>query len=437
MEIAKTNKIEKKFKLESLKNYLLISLSVFLPISIYLTDLIIIILFAIWILSGKFKKKLEIIINNPILKSCILFFLYFLLSHLWGGENIFNQTTKKQLLILLLPILCTLNFEEKYYNLVKYGFILGLLCNVILSFFTVIFPKNLLFKKGHYEDVNFAHGFLDHFDYSIFLCFGLLVILSLINSKNFKYYVIIILLFIITLINSYGRIGIVSFYIFFPICIYSLTKGKTRILLLTSFIVISTISFKVFKPFQNRVNQTIENVKLIRSPLTLEQKIELDALYLSQKNSETKEFYIEKILNDKSWVDYINKKKPEYETSIGKRYSYIKNVYELSKETPFYGFGANQFQKIYSNKFDDSKTKHPHNNYLFILIELGLAGLFFLLLIFFYQILDFFKSEKKEFLKLTFPLFFIFIMFLDNYFLNHNTLVFFCLFSFIIYSKKS
>ena len=290
MEIAKTNKIEKKFKLESLKNYLLISLSVFLPISIYLTDLIIIILFAIWILSGKFKKKLEIIINNPILKSCILFFLYFLLSHLWGGENIFNQTTKKQLLILLLPILCTLNFEEKYYNLVKYGFILGLLCNVILSFFTVIFPKNLLFKKGHYEDVNFAHGFLDHFDYSIFLCFGLLVILSLINSKNFKYYVIIILLFIITLINSYGRIGIVSFYIFFPICIYSLTKGKTRILLLTSFIVISTISFKVFKPFQNRVNQTIENVKLIRSPLTLEQKIELDALYLSQKNSENKEF---------------------------------------------------------------------------------------------------------------------------------------------------
>ena len=136
-------------------------------------------------------------------------------------------------------------------------------------------------------------------------------------------------------------------------------------------------------------------------------------------------------------MDYINKKKPEYETSIGKRYSYIKNVYELSKETPFYGFGANQFQKIYSNKFDDSKTKHPHNNYLFILIELGLAGLFFLLLIFFYQILDFFKSEKKEFLKLTFPLFFIFIMFLDNYFLNHNTLVFFCLFSFIIYSKKS
>ncbi len=429
--------MEKKITLERLKNYLIISLSIFLPISIYLTDLIIIILFTIWILSGEIKEKIKIIFNNPILKSCILFLLYFLISHFWGGDNIFNETTKKQILILLLPILWTLNFEKKYYNLVKYGFIFGLFCNVILSFFTIIFPKNFLFKKGHYEDVNFAHGFLDHFDYSIFLCFGLFVILSLINSRNFKYYVPVILLFIITLINSYGRIGILSFYIFFPIYIYTLSEGKNRILLLISFVVISVISFEMFNPFQNRINQTIENVKLIKSPLTLEQKIELDATYLSQKNSESKEFYIEKILNDKLWVDYIDKKKPEYETSIGKRYSYLMNVYKLSKETPLYGFGANQFQKIYSYKFNDTKTKHPHNNYLFVLIELGLAGLFFLLLIFFYQILDFFKSEKKEFLKLIFPLFFILIMFLDNYFLNHNTLVFFCLFSFIIYSKKS
>ena len=113
MEITKINRIEKKFKLENLKNYLLISLSVFLPISIYLTDLIIIILFAIWILNGKIKKKLKIIMSNPILKSCILFFLYFLLSHFWGGESVFNKTTQKQLLILLLPVVCaflTTNF---------------------------------------------------------------------------------------------------------------------------------------------------------------------------------------------------------------------------------------------------------------------------------------------------------------------------------------
>ena len=103
----------------------------------------------------------------------------------------------------------------------------------------------------------------------------------------------IILVFIITLINSYGRIGIVSFYIFFPICIFLLTKGKTRILTLTSFVFITIICFKVFEPFQSRINQTIENVKLIKSPLTLEEKIELDALYLSEKNSETKEFYID------------------------------------------------------------------------------------------------------------------------------------------------
>ena len=97
------------------------------------------------------------------------------------------------------------------------------------------------------------------------------------------------------------------FTFFFQFVFIYLQKGKTRFLTLTSFVFISIICFKVFKPFQSRINQTIENVKLIKSPLTLEEKIELDALYLSQKNSETKEFYIEKILSDKSWVDYIDK----------------------------------------------------------------------------------------------------------------------------------
>ena len=105
MELTKSSRIGKKITLEKLKNYLIISLSIFLPISIYLTDLIIIILFTIWILSGEIKAKIKIIFNNPILKSCILFLLYFLISHFWGGDNIFNETTKKQILILLLPVL--------------------------------------------------------------------------------------------------------------------------------------------------------------------------------------------------------------------------------------------------------------------------------------------------------------------------------------------
>ena len=116
-----------------------------------------------------------------------IFFVFPFLSHFWGGESIFNQTTQKQLLILLLPVLWTLNFDKKYYDLVKYGFILGLLCNVILSFFTVIFLKTP-YSRGGIMKTLILHGFLDHFDYSIFLCFGLLVILSLINSRNYKYF---------------------------------------------------------------------------------------------------------------------------------------------------------------------------------------------------------------------------------------------------------
>ena len=32
-------------------------------------------------------------------------------------------------------------------------------------------PKNPFFKTGHYDSSLFLHGFLDHFDYSLFLAF--------------------------------------------------------------------------------------------------------------------------------------------------------------------------------------------------------------------------------------------------------------------------
>ena len=227
-------------------NYLLVLLSFFITISIYVTDIIIILLCLSWLIGGDLKRKVKHILYNPITCATICFFIYFLLSYFWSDAAVWNNTTKKQLLILLLPILYTLDFNQNYIEKAKYGFLLGLCLNIVLSIFTYIIPLNSLFKTGHYPNDVFAHGFLDHFDYSLFLCFGIFLILTFLNrKKTYLLYIIMAIFFLIALLNSYGRIGIICFFIFSPIILLTFKRVKWRFLL----IIIDNSVFKENKVF--------------------------------------------------------------------------------------------------------------------------------------------------------------------------------------------
>jgi O-antigen ligase len=428
---------------QDLNNYLLLLLGFFISISIYVTDLIILLFCVSWLLSGNLGVKVKSILTNPITCSAICFFIYFLFSHLWSHENIFNTLAQKQSLLLLLPILYTLNFENKYIENTKYTFLIGLFINILFSIMQYFTPLKYLVKTGHYDDEIFARGFLDHFDYAVFLCFGIFLIFSLmIKHKKYISYLLLVIIFFIALINSYGRIGIVSFLIFFPFFLYTVEKSK-YIYFIISIVTLLFITVGSFSssPFNNRIQNTIRSIELLQDPPSLEEKIELDAIYLAKKDSTQlgKEYFKNQILKDKLWIESIENKKPQYETSLGQRYIFIKNSIQLISERPVFGFGANKFQIVYNRRFpnkSDDITTHPHNNFIFIMIELGIVGVIFLLSIFYFHLKKFWLSKEKSFITFLLPTFFLFIMLFDNYFLNHNTLALFCLFSFIFYSNK-
>ena len=423
---------------QNINNYLLLALSFFITISIYISDIIILLLILSWIVGGNFKHKIKSIFSSRLMTSVICFLIYFLVGYFWSESNIWNPVTKKQLLIILLPVLYTLDFNPIYINKSQHAFILGLILNIILSIITIYMPENPLFKTGHYDASLFLHGFLDHFDYSIFLCFGILLLFSHLNKSNLLSNLILIIIFLCALLNSYGRIGIVSFFIFFPIMILISKRAAESYYILTFVMLFGLISYHLFSPLNNRVNETLHNIKLLYSNPSLEEKIENDAMYLASKNdSLSKEDFMKKIKNNPTWIEAINNKQPKYETSMGKRYLYAKNSILLIKEKPIFGYGPNQFQKLYKDYFSTNHpVYHPHNNFIFILTELGIVGLVLLLHIFYCQIKHFFRNKKQQILELIFPIYFLFIMLFDNYFINHNTLVFFCLFSFLIYSNK-
>jgi len=275
----------------------------------------------------------------------------------------------------------------------------------------------------------------------VFLCFGIILLLSLkVNKKYYIMYLLFILIFLTGLFNSWGRVGIIAFFIFSPIIIFLFKRKKLHFLTLFIMICYSIFSYYTFMPFKNRIISTVKNVEKIYSPPSHEQKIKEDAIYLANQDTlKTLQEEIERIKKDTTWINNIKNKTPQYNTSIGQRYIWVKRSWELIKEKPFFGFGANTFTKVYLNNFYEKELNnhtHPHNNFIFILVELGCVGLGFLTLIFYWQIRSYFLNKKMNFIQVIFPLFFLFIMLFDNYFLNQNTLIFFCLFTFIIYKKS-
>ena len=202
-------------------------------------------------------------------------------------------------------------------------------------------------------------------------------------------------------------------------------------------ILFTVLSYYIFPPFNQRIMESYNNINQIIQPLSLEQKIEIDANYLYNNNKTfSKEYYYHKIISDSTWVAHIDNKYPEYETSIGKRYIYIKNSIQLIKNKPLFGAGAHQFKQLYAANFHEPDTAHPHNNFLFILVELGIVGFFIFITIFISQIQYFTSPYNLSFMQLILPLLFIVIMFVDNYFLNHNTLALWCVFTFIFLEKN-
>ena len=419
---------------KSINNYLLLAFSFFITTSYFaITNIIIVLFFTSWIIGPHYLKKVKFIIQTPFTLSILLFITYVLLSTIWSSESLLNDTTQKQFLIFLLPVLLTIRFSHNFLEKAKWGFILGLTCNVLLSIMTLFLPGNSFFKDGHYKDAIFAHGFIDHFDYSIFLCFGLILILQFITiyKQHRVKLILLFILFFITLLNSYGRVGMISFIIFFPIVLYHKIKIKALYIIFI-LLVMTLLSYYIFQPFQNRVAQTIYEINILYNGMTLDEKITKDAEYLHAQNSTySKDYYISKIKEDVDWIKAIDNKSPQYHTSIGKRYLYIKNSMAIISNHWLFGVGAGGFSKAYLGN-NSKKESNPHNNYLFIIMELGIIGLLLMLSILYIQIRTFFLN-KNNILKFIFPILFLVIMLFDIYMVNPNTLAFFCLFSFIIY----
>jgi O-antigen ligase len=380
--------------------YLFIALFFTLPITVAGSNLFAYLLVLLWLFSGNYKDKFNIIKNNKVAVASIVFFLLHIVGMLWTSDIEWGGHIVKKMMkfFILLPIFITIAKKE---NIHKYiiAFLAAMTISEVLSYMVWLemIPP---FKNATIYNPT---PFMSHISYNPFLTIAIYLVLNklLFDKTLTKFSKYLYAIFAITMsINMFitgGRAGQVMYFAMLVILIFQYFDKKFIKAFVLSVLIIPTIFISAYsnsKIFKDRVNLAVQNV-----------------------------------------VNYD--KNPE--TSVGLRIHFAENSLKIIKKHPIIGAGTGDFVSEYKKvSVSNIKTpSQPHNMYLLVLSQLGIIGLISMLSIFYYQLKQSVKIKDKlnKNIAVVMPLLFLIIMLSDSYLLGHSTTILFIIFSAFLYKN--
>jgi O-antigen ligase len=391
-----------------LKGILLISLAFCLPISIFVTDVLVFALALLWLVDGNFSVKWKKIKGSKWMLSLVVLFAVYLLGMLWGTNHSNGSwILQKSAILLLLPILYSYDFSDKQIKNSLYAFVLSMTLSSVIALLINLKWIKHLFKYSDIFAKSWSNSaFMPYTDHNVFLAFTILICLiyglySLKDKRQFFPIILVVIVCLLSLFTEKGRAGQLVFLIGTTIFLI-ITFWNKKLWLAISFLSIISIvllSYNFSSTFNQRINSSLVN---------------------SQQLDE------------------------ESTNSLNTRYFLFKYSLDKIKERPVMGFGTGSFVQEFSSISEHATKilegdihKTPHNNYLFVWFELGLIGLLLFISIFYFQIKEVYKKPLGK-LRIIMPIMFLVIMMFDTYFQNHNSAVLYAYlsFAFTYYSFK-
>ena len=350
-------------------NYLSVIYAFLLPISRGGISILTALLFILWIFSEDFKNKIEFLKSNKTIIYLFAFIGFSLLSLLWSSNMSSGLYYIRKYWYFLTIIVIASSVEKKYLHYMVSAFLSGMLISEIISygvFFELWSLKN--------ATVDFPNPFMSHIQYSMFLAFTSLLLLSRIfYEKSLNLKIIYSMFFLMTTANLFinaGRTGQAAFAFSLFIVGFLHVKNKLVAFLGMSVLLFGILftSYTISPNFKARVDIGVEDIKKIVS-------------------------------------------KEDYCSSIGLRFAVWQIGGEIFLDNPIFGIGVTNDMNTLKQKID---SKHPnmkcakimpsyHNFYIQTAVHLGLIGLILYLMIF-YSLL---KSGIKN--KFFFDLSIIFV----------------------------
>jgi O-antigen ligase len=104
-----------RFDLDKTYQYLLIALAFLIPLTVFGSNLIIVIIVLLWLCSGNYKSKYNEIIGSKLLIASIVFYILHIIGIFWTDDLQwgFHVLHKMWYFLLFLPILFTI-VQRKY-----------------------------------------------------------------------------------------------------------------------------------------------------------------------------------------------------------------------------------------------------------------------------------------------------------------------------------
>ena len=369
-------------KIIKIQTFFFILLGIAIPTSIAASGIIMGILALLWILEGGFNKKFKQIILSKWMLAILVLIVFYGIAMLWGNNH--NNSLwifQKISLLLMFIVFATSNFEQKAFRIGTVAFLISTFLSALLAIaidLKIIQELHNYCSMISYNKIDYKAAFIKYNYHNLLLAFSALVCFYLLIEKKTKYPITIflgILIYSWSIFWEAGRAGHLVFILFFLVySLYYIKKKPTIILGLLAFLsTLLIVAYNLSHPFKVRVDEGLETV--------------------------------------------FNKgKRPGMQKDI--RYVFVQESLNYIQEKPILGYGTGSFGTIFKKEV---KTGHhfythttPHNNYLYVLFELGLVGLVLFLSIFYFQIRELLEF-KDAFHRIILPLMFMVIMLVDSY----------------------
>ncbi len=340
----------RQFNTNQMIQYFAIAYAFVLPLSRAGISFFTALLFFLWIIDGNVLNKIKQIFKSQVVRVLILFITFYFLSLLWA-DNVTHSLHYIQRHWHILPLFVLMfSIKKEYIPKVLSAFILGMFISEIISY-GVFFE---LWHIGKSTPEN-PSPFMHHIEYSIFLAFTALILLSRIFNEMVLKYKLFYIFFFITISGNLflnaGRTGQFAFILGLFVLAFLKFENKLKALFISSIltIMILGIAFNISETFQSRI-----------------------------------------ILGKKNIVHVIEDK--DYCTSWGGRVGAWIISKDIIVEHPLVGAGLvdnmKLFHQIIDTKYPEMKCMHKdfhhiHNQFLQILTQSGLIGLAIFLTIFY------------------------------------------------------
>lgn len=372
------------------------------PMWVVADSILVVLLVLCWAACGQWRERFRRIITNPVALSALLVFGWLLAGSFWGLGSLDDRmlAVKKYADLLLIPLLISMAINAQERNRALLALAVSLVVTLVLS---LVLSAGILLPNSVALNCNPSNPcvFKKHTTHNVLMAFGALLFAVLAWKSQDRWqrwgWGLISVLAAINVLMVHGRTGYVVLAGLAMLTFVVFYGWRGMLAAIVALSVSFSTAYQVSSSFHERVNLTVSSV--------------------TEWNPEVA------VVDD----------------AVGWRLEYFYHTAEIIQDHPLIGVGTGGFVPAYRARVEQAGfdvPPHPHNQYLFIMAQVGIVGLGLLLWLFVQQWRSSVRIEDATYRLLAKGLVVTIVIgsFFNPFLVDHTEKLFYCWFSGLIYS---